>query len=328
LRIVHELKPRTFVMENVPGMATGAHTQLLTELIQEFTRSGYNLQLPFRILNAADYGVPQNRRRLFLVGSLAGAAPEYPNASTRRYSAGDSPTLAIDDLPQCPTVADALDDLPDIDCFEELLETDELRYELEDGSAYAMILRGEVLESTDLSYPRLFPYGVLTGCQRARHTPLSRRRFAQTQPGTTEPVSRFYRLTSNGICNTLRAGTATDRGAFTAPRPIHHLYPRCISVREAARLHSYPDWFRFHRTIWHGFRQIGNSVPPLLARAVANEILRSLGVRVPRPTTALPVSQNGLLSFNMKEAAEYFNVQPDVIARRLRTSASVGQVDG
>nr|WP_319923570.1 DNA cytosine methyltransferase [Klebsiella pneumoniae] len=66
----------------------------------------------------------------------------------------------------------------------------------------------------------------------------------------------------NGLCNTLRAGTASDRGAFTSPRPIHPIYPRVITVREAARLHSYPDWFRFHVTKWHGFRQVGNSVPP------------------------------------------------------------------
>ncbi|WP_458020251.1 DNA cytosine methyltransferase, partial [Klebsiella pneumoniae] len=78
-------------------------------------------------------------------------------------------------------------------------------------------------------------------------------------PDTVEPISRFKKLSMNGLCNTLRAGTASDRGAFTSPRPIHPIYPRVITVREAARLHSYPDWFRFHVTKWHGFRQVGNS---------------------------------------------------------------------
>ncbi|MFM7369406.1 MAG: DNA cytosine methyltransferase [Sphaerospermopsis kisseleviana] len=53
-----------------------------------------------------------------------------------------------------------------------------------------------------------------------------------------------------------------------------------MTVREAARLHSFPDWFRFHPTKWHGFRQIGNSVPPLLAQAVAAEIIKVLNVEV------------------------------------------------
>ncbi|PCR36678.1 DNA (cytosine-5-)-methyltransferase, partial [Klebsiella pneumoniae] len=86
------------------------------------------------------------------------------------------------------------------------------------------------------------------------------------------------KLSMNGLCNTLRAGTASDRGAFTSPRPIHPIYPRVITVREAARLHSYPDWFRFHVTKWHGFRQVGNSVPPMLARSVGLQIMKVLGV--------------------------------------------------
>jgi DNA (cytosine-5)-methyltransferase 1 len=61
-----------------------------------------------------------------------------------------------------------------------------------------------------------------------------------------------------------------------APRPIHPDYPRCIYTREAARLHSFPDWFTFHETKWHGFMQIGNSVPPALAHAVAREVMKAL----------------------------------------------------
>lgn len=115
---------------------------------------------------------------------------------------------------------------------------------------------------------------LLTGSLLTDHTELSRQRFAAIAPDDVEPVSRFKKLALNGICNTLRAGTASDRGAFTSPRPIHPTVPRVITVREAARLHSYPDWFRFHATKWHGFRQIGNSVPPLLARAVGGQIMK------------------------------------------------------
>jgi DNA (cytosine-5)-methyltransferase 1 len=136
-----------------------------------------------------------------------------------------------------------------------------------------------------------------------------------------EEISRLLKLDPGGYCNTLRAGTASDRGAFTSPRPIHPYTPRCITVREAARLHSYPDWFRFHVTKWHGFRQIGNSVPPLLARAVALQVVAALPKTLrPTPTGAIPnLGDPALLSMSMSEAAGHFEVASDVVPRRKRT---------
>jgi DNA (cytosine-5)-methyltransferase 1 len=153
---------------------------------------------------------------------------------------------------------------------------------------------------------------------RTEHTPLSQRRFKATEWGKTEPVSRFLKLDPDGICNTLRAGTGSDRGAFTSPRPIHPHAPRCITVREAARLHSYPDWFRFHATKWHGFRQIGNSVPPLLGRAVAVQLARVMGAEAKRPTKKVEPGEEKLLWMTMSEAAEHYGVPDTVMGRRLR----------
>ena len=85
-------------------------------------------------------------------------------------------------------------------------------------------------------------------------------------------MSRFSRLHRDRQSPTLRAGTLDDHGAHTAARPIHYRYPRCITVREAARLHSLPDWFRLDPTKWRGYMQVGNSVPPRLARVVARSI--------------------------------------------------------
>jgi DNA (cytosine-5)-methyltransferase 1 len=156
---------------------------------------------------------------------------------------------------------------------------------------------------------------------RTVHTALSKKRFKATAPGATEEISRFLKLDPEGVCNTLRAGTASDHGAFTSPRPTHPFSPRCITVREAARLHSYPDWFRFHVTKWHGFRQVGNSVPPLLGKAVASEIGRQIGTET--PDEASP--QTGdvrLLELNMSEAAEYYGVSSTVIPQRIRKSPS------
>jgi DNA (cytosine-5)-methyltransferase 1 len=143
-------------------------------------------------------------------------------------------------------------------------------------SHYARLLRGEIRESSDVLPLRRRNGHPLTGCLRTRHTERSIARFINTPPGKSEPVSRFHRLTYESLAPTIRAGTGTDRGSHTAPRPIHPRYPRCITVREAARLHSYPDWFKFDSTRWHAFRQIGNSVPPRLARCVAREILTAM----------------------------------------------------
>ncbi len=126
--------------------------------------------------------------------------------------------------------------------------------------------------------------------------------------GDTEPVSRFYRLAPNGLSNTLRAGTDGARGAFTSPRPIHHVHARCVTVREMARLHGYPDWFRFNETKWHGARQIGNSVPPPLARKVASKVLEAMGASPERPFGTITLGDNSLLRMNLSQAADHFEV--------------------
>jgi len=91
-------------------------------------------------------------------------------------------------------------------------------------------------------------------------------------------------------------------------------------------LHSYPDWFRFHVTKWHGFRQIGNSVPPLLARGVAGEIVRAMRLRPSPPREILELGNEKLLKMTLAEAAEYYGVPSTVIARRIRQSDK-GEVD-
>lgn len=324
LRIVQELQPRVFVLENVPGMATGGHASLLQELIARFDESGYRLRLPYKVVNAGWHGVPQNRRRLVLLGAGEDVVlPQYPAPSSRlrnERTNGDRELFRA--LPEGPSVSDAIRDLPDIERFEELLSDDTVRVSLGEGSAYSLVLRGELPDVRDYSYRRLHDPGVLTGCRRARHTPLSRSRFAATTPGTTEKVSRFLRLDSDGLCNTLRSGTGSERGAYTAPRPIHPEYARCISVREAARLHSYPDWFRFHATIWHGFRQIGNSVPPLLARAIAESVRTALGFEPTIPAKPLRLGRDELARFTMTQASAHFGVSSRVIPPRKRLAGA------
>lgn len=301
VRLVRELGPRYFVFENVKGLTVGTHKQFLDEVVEEMQTAGYELLLPWQVLNAADFGVPQDRRRLFLIGARRGLpVPRYPQ-STGRVNVGE-----------------AIGDLPNADDFEELSNGDSVSVTFNTPSIYARRLRGLINDPDDFGYARSGNRALLTGSARTVHTALSMQRFMETKQGETEPISRFFKLDPKGVCNTLRAGTDSARGAFTSPRPIHPTHPRVITVREAARLHSYPDWFRFHVTKWHGFREIGNSVPPLLGRAVAGAVMNALGLQATKPATVIELRNDFLLSLNMVAAARYFNVSSTVIAQRLR----------
>lgn len=302
VRLVRELKPKYFVFENVKGLTLGKHAEFLKELIEALSDSGYQVALPYRVLNAADYGVPQDRKRLFLIGARKGLPlPCYPEPSGVRI-----------------TVWEAIGDLPDADLFQELKQSDSVRTHWETHTAYARTLRGLDTAPSDFGYRRSFDLNELTSSLRTEHTELSKSRFMETAHGKTEPVSRFRKLPPGGLCNTLRAGTDSARGAFTSPRPIHPFLPRVITVREAARLHSYPDWFRFHATKWHGFRQVGNSVPPILGRVVGSEILKSLGLTPEKPSETLSPGERELLAMDMGEAARRFQVPHNTIAQRTR----------
>jgi DNA (cytosine-5)-methyltransferase 1 len=137
VRITSQLKANYFVFENVKGITVGRHKQLLDELVALFQESGYNVRLPYKVLNAAEFGVPQDRQRLILMGARKGfALPEYPEVLGAAHV----------------HVWDAIGDLPDISCFEELIEGDSVDgIEFGTQSRYAKILRGAVADRTDFS---------------------------------------------------------------------------------------------------------------------------------------------------------------------------------
>lgn len=261
-RLALELEPRYFVIENVSGLL-GKRAYSYLEQLLELVDQKYDVVTPIAVLDASDFGVPQVRRRAFIFGYLKGLPrPRYPQPSENRHK---------------PTVWDAIGDLPNADEFDYLLESDVFRGHLPPPhSDYARQMRGGIECESGLIQQTRKNGKDLTGFGRTLHRLEVIRRFAETEPGTPEPISRFFRLKKDGLSRTLRAGSGSDFGSYTAPRPIHPVHPRVITVREAARLHSFPDRFIFHPTKWHGFRQIGNSVPPLLAQAVAASLLNSL----------------------------------------------------
>lgn len=270
LRLCAELQTQYFVMENVPGLKMGRMEGIFSRWLIEAESLGYEVVQPLWELNASNFGVPQSRTRCFAIGYRRGLpVPRHP---------GDDMSCGSEcQLQMTPTVGDAIDDLPDPRRFVRLLHSDRVQAQLSEPSTYARYLRGESRDPCDLSEDRLHNSQELTGSKRTVHTAKSRRRFKRTEPGSTEPISRFPKLDPHSVSPTLRAGTKYRSGGYTAARPIHHYQPRCITVREAARLQSFPDWFEFDATIWHGFRQVGNAVPPNLARAVALSISNSLG---------------------------------------------------
>lgn len=320
LRIVKELDAKYFVFENVKGLTVGKHRALLEEMIEAAGKAGYAVRLKWQVLDAADYGTPQHRQRLILFGAKKGLSlPNYPEKQTAPADrvARSAPGLSIG-----PTCDDALSDLPDADSFESLMGTDEVKTNAwGKPSDYAKAMRCLTNDAWHFGHVRSWKPGVLTSSTRTVHTEISKRRFAETVPGKVEPISRFFKLAPDGLSNTLRAGTDAARGAFTSPRPIHYRYPRCVTVREMARLHGYPDWFRFHETKWHGARQIGNSVPPPLARAVAAEVLKALGAELIAPAGALELGDTALLRFGMAEAAAHFRVEAPISKRDRKSGA-------
>ena len=309
VRLVRELQPKYCVFENVKGLTLGKHSQFLSELIEALEDAGYNVLMPYKVLNASAFGVPQSRERLFLMAARKDQVlPEYPIATSDPV-----------------TVGDAIADLPDANQFRALENSDSVKLQWKTDSEYARRLRGMIKDSTDYSYKRVFEINELTCSSITEHTETSKARFLATAPGQTEKISRFLRLSLEGVCNTLRAGTDSARGAHTSPRPIHPIYPRVLTVREAARLHSYPDWFRMHVTKWHGFRQIGNSVPPLLGRAVASAIMQALSILPTTPKGVMKLGDPALLAMNMGQAASYFSVLRTVIAQRERKTSEASK---
>lgn len=334
-RIVGILQPKYFAMENVPAIRHATNLlpgneeavapepgSLLNSLVREFDGLGYDI-CQEDILNACDYGVPQDRRRFVLLGVRRGLEDaDLPSPRVRpkpkRTGASLSGVRArrTEGLPSGPSVRAAIGDLPNADLFDELLIADETRISSPEAATlthFATAMRCIDRDQGDYSYARTWDPELLTSSRRTQHSPETIRRFKGTDPGASEPVSRFYRLDPDGLCGTLRAGTGYERGSFSAPRPIHYAFPRVITVREAARLHSYPDWFRFHSTKWHGFRQVGNSIPPLLGRAIGAKIAEALGHEPVVPKLEISLGDPSSLSLGSQEAAKHLGVSHDAM---------------
>ena len=219
VRLVTELNPHAFVFENVPGLLTlngGRDWELLLRYLEAET--GYKLF--HHVPNAADFGIPQIRRRLFVVGFRSTTAEfEFPAPTHRDPDA--QPGLLDYKLPSW---------LP---------------------------ARLAVEEVDGLPNHRIRPHGT-------RVT----ERYRKLRPGSRDRIDHTDRINPERPSGTVLVGSKAGGG-----RPhIHPTEARHITVREAARLQSFPDWYVLSGTDTWQYRGIGNAVPPLLAKAIGEQI--------------------------------------------------------
>ena len=259
-RLVAEANPIFYLAENVPGILAQRNKEFLEGALGLIPNKFVVLE-PL-VVTASDYGVPTKRRRVFFFG--------YNPRRMERLLAADFEPDDTEDV----RVGDALTALPALrsdwsteqQSWRVVGELDQSEYtrKIVDG-----IPRGVGNKrAIELHRTRKLVSGFLGTV----HTPGTIKRFEALSAGEVDAVSKAVRLDRNGYCPTLRAGTAADRGSYQAVRPVHPTSPRVIAPREAARLQGFPDWFQFHPTKWHAFRQIGNSVSPI----VAEHLLRAI----------------------------------------------------
>lgn len=246
LRLARGLEPEWVVIENVQGLKNTEGGLFFNRIREGLEELGYAVVT--HLLNAQDYGVPQDRTRLFIIGSREGVHLQTP----RRLKSG-------------PTVRDAIADLPPLSNG---ASVDVLPYR-GTPSRYARFLRGKARSSTGHLVSRNAPFVI----RRYRHIPPGGnwedvpRRLMHSY----DDISRCH----TGIYHRLKwAEPSIVIGNYRKNMLIHPAQDRGLSVREAARLQSFPDAFRFAGSIGIQQQQVANAVPPFLAAAVIKEIRR------------------------------------------------------
>lgn len=268
-RNINIIKPKFFIMENVEGLMDEKNIYELKSAIKIVDKK-YTILDPI-IIDASKYGAPTKRKRVIVIGYLA---QHFEKLSTTDFLPPDLPKV---------NVHDAISDLPSpLPLFNN-----------KDGNDFGWNTYPErtVLSEYALKM-RSFPpeymgweealkkqtEGLISGFLNTKHSLEVAKRYSAVVPGSVDSISKSKRLAWDGLCPTLRAGTGSDKGSHQAVRPLHPEQGRVITVREAARLQGFPDWFVFHNTKWHSFRMIGNSVSPIISEFILTKIKSKLTV--------------------------------------------------
>ena len=261
LRVIEVWQPNCFVFENVQGITNFARGKMLRVILDDFKNFGF--RLAHGVLDAQDFGVPQRRSRFFLVGTRDGIDADLP----------------VPNRASPPTVYDAIADLPS----------------LENGASEAILPYGDTPPS-DYVKPLRGSLSECTGHLVTNSCATIIQRFRSVPPGGNwqdipECLMRNYADRSRchtGIYYRLQGGRPSIViGNFRKNMLIHPTSDRGLSIREAARIQSFPDSYEFAGSIGFQQQQVGNSVPPKLARAVFTELVNAAqGTRTCHLSTA------------------------------------------
>lgn len=300
LALVERLQPRWFIFENVEGILTSNSGRDIVSLVSELAGLGYTIRL--EKLNFAGFGLPQTRKRVLIVGNRMGLRFSLPQ-STFAFDSGKAKLRG--NLPFAPTVADAIDDLPPASAYDKTLN-----YELDVvPSDYARSLRADVVRHHSAA-----PKADLVDLV-ARLAP------GQTMKDLPELLQhesfrrRANRRVSDGVATERRGGAPAGykrlRGELNsltitsaAPREfIHPRFDRPLTLRECARLQSFPDCFDFSGNGMSIARQIGNAIPPLAAKVLANALLAQEGAAGGTSGPSCVDARPGLLGYRLTDAS-------------------------
>lgn len=263
--LVEESQPKFFIAENVLGILDDQYRSIREHALAQ-VGSDYIVLPPMR-LKASDFGAPTVRERVFFVGYK----PQFVEALSAAdffNKKSNKPVYVKDALLGLPTIRSNW--ILDSQGFRKVQQLPRSPY-------YDRIV-GKIPAGVGCAQAiTLYKSSrITTGCLGTLHSPEVKKRYDLLKNGQQDVVSKSIRLNRNGFCPTLRAGTGPDKGSYQAVRPIHPNSPRVITPREAARLQGFPDWFQFGPSKWHSFRQIGNSVCPLVAEIVCSVIYSKL----------------------------------------------------
>lgn len=268
IRFVETFGPKAVVMENVPGMTSYRNGRVVEQVKEDFAAAGYH-NVESRVLNAADYGVPQLRKRIFFIAMRRRTQIVWPDAthSPATNGAKHKPLQT-----RHVTVRDALQDLPRLrlPAQNSKLRDDVLAYRHDPSCGFQTWTRrhSSKLHNNITRWHRRKDLSVFAhmrpGSRWSELPYADRRRIGYSNDSFHD---KWKRLHPNRPSWTVNAHLSRDGYMY-----IHPTQNRTISVREAARLQSFPDRFVFVGSRSAQFRQVGNAVPPLLALAVAKSV--------------------------------------------------------
>lgn len=259
-RMLSELRPKVFVFENVKGLLSMCGGDLVKTIISLFESLGYNVNL--QLLNAADYGTPQIRERVIIVGTLLGGRFQYPKPTHYNPENIDAYIGACSSLKKYVTISEALSDLPVLGNGGEAYE-----YATPPQNDFQRLMRANAPATIqDHNVPK-----------NGEH--LVRLMEALPDGGTPADVPEALRPKS-GFANTYcrlwwdRPSTTITRNlsCVSSSRCIHPRQPRPLSTREGARLQGFPDDYRFYGSRTERNLQIGNAVPTFLSAAIKDSV--------------------------------------------------------